>query len=140
MWVCPKCSREFKASNQHHYCGDVPKSIDEYLEPLDTSKKDILQSVRKAIREAAPKAVERISWNMPTFWQDGNLIHFAASKNHFGLYPGDEAIVFFSDRLEEGGLSFRKGTIQFPWDKPVPYGLIKEITAFCVAKAEQKKK
>ena len=101
------------------------KTIDEYIVQYNGEVKAILEQTRAVIRDAAPEAVEKIAWQMPTFWQKENLIHFAAHKNHLGLYPGGEATTFFADKLTEYKTS--KGAIQFPWNKPIPYALIAEI-------------
>ena len=75
------------------------QTIDEYIEAQPRDVRPLLQSIRDTIREAAPEATEKISWNMPTFWLGENIIHFAAHKSHIGLYPGPEAIVAFESRL-----------------------------------------
>lgn len=135
MWKCEKCGREFKNNGQEHFCGGAPKSIDEYIEAQPEETRSVLSKIRKTIRAAAPEAVEKISWQMPTFWQGENLIHFAAFKKHFGLYPGDLTFTPFKDKLKDYITS--KGTIQFPYDKPVPYDLIAEITAYRVEAANK---
>lgn len=130
MWQCPKCERSFAHTDQHHYCG-VITSIDEYIADQDVAVQPILHEMRAVIRAAAPDALEKISWRMPTFWQRQNLIHFAAFQKHIGIYPGDEAVRFFADRLGEFNPS--KGSIRLPLDKPMPYELIAEITRWRVA-------
>ena len=75
------------------------------------------------------KAKEKISWSMPTYWKGVNIIHFAASKKHLGLYPGGEATNVFADKLKDYDVS--KGTIRFPYNKPLPKELIAEIAAWC---------
>lgn len=130
MWKCEKCGREFKNAGQNHSCGSAPKSIDEYIAAQPEEVRLLLSKVRETIRAAAPEAEEKISWQMPTFWQGENLIHFAAFKNHLGLYPGDLTFTPFSDRLKD--CLATKGTIRFPYDKPVPFDLIAEITAYRV--------
>jgi uncharacterized protein YdhG (YjbR/CyaY superfamily) len=109
------------------------KTIDEYLEQFDGEKRGILDRVRRVINENAPDAAETISYSMPTFRQGTSLIHFAAMKNHLGIYPTPEAIEAFADKLNEYKKS--KGAIQFPWNKPIPYDLIGEITRYRVASA-----
>lgn len=131
MWICPKCKREFKNMNQNHYCGDSPKTIDEYIDGFPPEVAALLSQVRKTIRDAAPDATEKISWQMPTFWQKENLIHFAASKNHLGIYPGDLSKAPFLERLEEYHTS--KGAIQFPFDRPIDFDLIADITRWRVS-------
>ncbi|GHU65284.1 hypothetical protein AGMMS49983_12740 [Clostridia bacterium] len=106
-------------------------TIDEYIELFPDEVQAVLQGMRKAIRKAAPDAEERIRWQMPTFWQGENLIHFAAFKNHVSIFPGASGVEAFTDRLMEYKTS--KGTIQFPLSKPIPYALIEEIVRFRVA-------
>lgn len=129
MWQCPKCQREFINQNQKHYCGEKPKTIDEYIEQERTEVQPILYEVREALRKVLPDAEERISYGMPTYWKKHNLVHFAAQKNHLGFYPGDQAIVHFQDQLRDYKTS--KGAIQFPYHKPLPLDLIVEIAKWC---------
>ena len=129
MWKCPKCNREFKNSNQDHYCGTI-ETIDQYIAEQVPEVQPTLNKICEVVRAAAPDAIEKISWQMPTFWQSGNLIHFAAFKRHISLFAGSEATSFFADRLT--GYTTAKGTIQFPLDKPMPYDLIENITRWCV--------
>ena len=131
MWICPQCGRTFARMEQAHYCGK-PETIDQYIDAQDEAVKDRLWAVRQAIRAAIPEAQERMSWSMPTFWKGRNLIHFAASKKHIGLYPGDEAVAAFADRLAAFDTS--KGTIRLPHDKPLPLDLIADIARWCMAK------
>jgi uncharacterized protein YdhG (YjbR/CyaY superfamily) len=128
-WTCPKCGREFKNIGQEHYCGEPPKTIDEYLARLPEEVQPLLHQVRDTLRAALPEASEKISWRMPTYWKGVNIIHFAAFNRHFGLYPGSEGVVHFAPRLAEYKTS--KGAIQFSYDKPVPFELIAEIARWC---------
>ena len=108
----------------------VPTTIDEYIADFPRDVQPLLEKVRAAIRKAAPDAEEAISYQMPTFKQHGNMIHFAGYNNHIGLYPGSRPIAEFKDELTKYKTS--KGTIQLPLDKPIPVGLIGKITKFCV--------
>jgi len=130
MWKCPKCKREFKNINQDHYCSKI-ETIDQYISEQSEEVQSILNKVRDTIRAAAPEATEKISWQMPTFWQNENLIHFAAFKKHISIFPGGEATTVFADKLTE--YKTAKGTIQLPLSKPIPYDLIEEITHWRVA-------
>jgi len=132
MWQCQKCGRKFKNTNQDHYC-EKSSSIDEYIAAQPEEIQPLLQKVRATIHKAAPKATEKISWQMPTFWQDGNLIHFAAFKKHLGIYPGDLSSAPFEERL--AAYSKTKGAIHFPYDKPVDYKLIADITRWRVCES-----
>ena len=129
MWKCPKCGREFKNRNQDHFCGKPPKTIDVYIAAQPESVQPLLHQVRDTIRGVLPEAQERISWSMPTYWNKHNIIHFAAFKNHIGLYPGDKAIENFSSRLTEYKTS--KGTVRLPYNKPLPLKLIADIAKWC---------
>ena len=130
-WKCPKCGREFSRENQDHYCVK-PKTIDEYISVQDEKIIPILKEVRRIISAAIPDAEERISWSMPTYWKGRNIIHFAASKTHLGIYPGDEATAEFEEDLREYDVS--KGTIRLPYDKPLPEQLIHKIAKWCYEK------
>ncbi|MBR2539657.1 MAG: DUF1801 domain-containing protein [Mogibacterium sp.] len=128
MWKCPKCGREFARQNQDHYCVK-PQSIDEYIAAQDEGIQPMLMEIRTILKSVLPEAEERISWSMPTYWKGGNIIHFAASKSHLGIYPGEEAIVAFAEELSEYSVS--KGTIRVPYDKPLPTELIEKIARWC---------
>jgi uncharacterized protein YdhG (YjbR/CyaY superfamily) len=129
MWKCEKCGREFKNTNQEHYCGEFT-TIDEYISAKNPDVQPILHKVRHVIRENAPDATEKMSWRMPTFWQGENLIHFASCKKHLGIYPGDLTLSPFIDKL--GKYKHTKGAIQFPYDKEIDYNLIAEIVRYKV--------
>lgn len=129
MWQCPECNRKFSKQNQKHSCGEFPKTIEMYIEEQPEEIRPLLYQVRDTIRAALPEAEERISWKMPTFWKRINIIHFAAFKNHLGIYPGDKAVEHFADRLSEYKTS--KGAIQFQYSKKVPFELIAEIAKWC---------
>lgn len=128
-WTCPQCGRAFARRNQSHYCGQKPKTVDEYIAAQPENLRPYLQSVRDAVHRAIPEAEEKISWSMPTFCKSHNIIHFAGFKNHVGLYPGTEAVEEFADRLKEYKTS--KGSIQFLYSKPIPLELIADIARWC---------
>lgn len=121
-------------------------NIDEYIMLFSPEVQQKLQAIRAVIKETVPDAQEKISWQMPTFALHGNLIHFAAFKNHIGIYPGASGVETFQDKLTNYKTS--KGAIQFPMDQPLPFDLITEIVRFRVAentmeaekKTKQKKK
>ena len=136
MWKCEKCGKEFKNANQNHFCVK-PETVDDYIAGQPAEIQPILNKVRDTIREAAPDAKEKISWQMPTYWQSENLIHFSASKNHLGIHPGLVERLPFKDKLSEYKTS--KGAIQFPYNKPVDYKLIADITRWRVSCVEDKK-
>jgi len=118
------------------------QSIDEYILKFPPDIQEILEMIRKVIKKAAPDAEEKISYQMPTFVLHGNLVHFAAFKNHIGLYPTPSGIEAFKDELS--GYKGAKGSIRFPIDQPIPYELISKIVKVRVIenikKAEDKLK
>lgn len=100
-------------------------TIDEYLAAFSGRTRELLEELRAAIRAAAPEATERISYRMPTFFLEGNLVHFAAFKEHIGFYPTPSGLEGFEAELEkyESG----KGSVRFPLDEPLPLDLVRRI-------------
>ncbi|MHA6480755.1 iron chaperone [Paenibacillus sp. strain BS8-2] len=111
-------------------------SIDEYIAAAAPDVREILQTLRGVIREAAPEAKEKISYAMPTFDYQGNIIHFAAFKNHIGVYPAPSGIEAFAEETKPYNKA--KGTLQFPLNQPLPYELIARIVQYRVASNEEK--
>ena len=109
----------------------VFNSIDEYIASFPEDIQKILEEIRATIKAAAPDAEEKISYQMPTFYLNGNLIHFAAFKNHIGIYPTPSGTQAFKDEISmyQGA----KGSIRLPIDEPMPLGLIGRIVEFRVA-------
>jgi uncharacterized protein YdhG (YjbR/CyaY superfamily) len=130
MWQCPKCGRDFKNSNQSHYCGSAITTVDEYIAVQPEEVRPLLTKIRKTIKNAAPKASEKLSWGMPTFWLNENLIHFAVYKKHIGIYPGDLSRLPFKERLSCNHTT--KGTIHFSLNNPIDYDLIRDIVLYRV--------
>lgn len=106
-------------------------SIDEYIATFPKETQKILEELRAVIKKSAPDAEEKISYQMPTFFLKGNLVHFAAYKNHIGFYPTPSGIEAFKKELSvyEGA----KGSVQFPINKPLPLKLVSKIVKFRVA-------
>lgn len=103
----------------------TPTGIDDYIAGFPPKVRAILRKIRTTIRKAAPDADEKISYRMPTFTLGGNLVHFAAFKNHIGFYPpvrGDEKL-----RKDIAVYAGEKGNLRFPLDEPIPYSLISRI-------------
>ena len=111
--------------------GKDSKAIDDYIAAFPPEIQQKLTALRKVIRETAPEAEEKISYQMPTFAQNGNLVHFAAFKNHIGFYPAPSGIENFQEQLARYKSS--KGAIQFPLDEEIPLGLVREIVKFRLA-------
>ncbi len=110
-------------------------TIDRYIDSQAEEVRPLLRAIRETIRAAAPEAIEKIAWRMPTFRQGENLIHFAAFRNHIGIFPGGEAPGVFADRL--AGYETGKGSIRFPLDRPIDHRLIADIVLWRVEQARK---
>jgi uncharacterized protein YdhG (YjbR/CyaY superfamily) len=109
--------------------------VDAYIALFPADIRDRLQTLRAAIREAAPEAAEKISWQMPTFHQHGNVVHFAAFRDHISLFPGASGVEAFAGALTAYKTS--KGTIQFSHQQPLPLELVKRIVRYRVEENKQ---
>ncbi len=120
----------------------APATIDEYITGFPAEIQEKLQAMRATIHAAAPEATEKISYQMPTFFLQGNLVHFAAFKNHIGFFPTPSGLEHFP--AEVGRYQTSKGTIQFPLTEPLPLELVTKITQYRVqenlSRARAKKK
>ena len=102
------------------------ETIDEYIATFPQDVQVVLNKIRKIIQEAAPEAIETISYQIPTFKLNGKyLVYFAGYKNPISIYPIPTGTESF--RQELSPYIKGKGTIQFPLDKPVPYDLVKKL-------------
>lgn len=102
--------------------------IDDYISGFPPETRVRLVRMRELIRSAAPEAAEKISYGMPTFYLNGNLVHFAGYKGHVGFYPAPSGIARCPERIAE--YKHAKGSVQFPLDKPLPESLINDIVEF----------
>ena len=116
----------------------VAKNIGDYISEFEPNYQTLLIQMWETISTAAPEATEDIKYAMPTFVLNGNLVHFAAFKNHIGFYPGPAAILYFSKELAPYKTS--KGAIQFPINQPIPLPLVTKIVQFRLAEQLAKKK
>jgi uncharacterized protein YdhG (YjbR/CyaY superfamily) len=114
-----------------------PSSIDEYIAQFPLDVQLIMTEIRRVIHEAAPKAVEKISYQMPGFYQNGMLVWFGGHQKHIGFYPTGEGIEAFKRELS--GYKTSKGAVQFPLDQPIPYELIRKIVKYRVEKNQKQK-
>ena len=114
------------------------KDIDEYIQSFPPAIQKILKQLRKIIHENAPDAEETISYGMPTFKFNGNLVHFAAFEHHIGFYPTPSGIEAFEKELAP--YKHAKGSVQFPLEKQIPYDLVKRIVQFRVKEALESRK
>jgi uncharacterized protein YdhG (YjbR/CyaY superfamily) len=106
----------------------IPKNIDEYIAGFPVEVQEIMNRIRTTINEAAPEAKVKISWGMPTFTMKKILVQFGGFQNHIGFFPGPDVIEAFAGELT--GYKTSKGTIQFPYKKPVPLELITKIVKY----------
>ncbi|GLX67781.1 iron chaperone [Paenibacillus glycanilyticus] len=113
-------------------------NIDEYIANFPPDLQVILEKIREVIKEAAPDAKEKISYQMPAFELNGNLVYYAAFKKHIGFYPTAGGISAFQEELS--AYKGAKGSVQFPLNKPIPFELIRRITEYRAAENREKGK
>lgn len=111
-------------------------TVDEYIDSFPPDVQALLKEMRTLVTQAAPKATEVISYNMPAIKQNGVLVYYAAAKEHIGFYPTASPIIAFADALTKYKTS--KGAIQLPIDKPLPKKLVKDIVKFRLAEDAEK--
>jgi uncharacterized protein YdhG (YjbR/CyaY superfamily) len=107
-----------------------PASIDEYISQFPGDVQEILLKIREVIKETAPHAVEKISYQMPGYFLNGGLVWFGAWKHHIGFYPNPSGTDEFKEELS--AYKMTKGSVHFPFEKPIPYDLIRKIVKFRV--------
>ena len=121
---------------------DKSIDVDNYIAGFPAEVQQILQKLRETIQATAPHAQETINYGIPTFTLEGNLVHYAAFKNHIGFYPAPSGLEAFKDAL--AGYKGAKGSVQFPLDQPLPWDTIIAIVKFRIeenlAKAVEKTK
>lgn len=130
MWVCPKCGREFKRTNQGHYCGEAPKTVLEYIEGQSLEAHTHLRNIAVIIKNSVPEVNEYISWSMPFYEKAGKTVSFSACKTYISFYAGTEAIEKFASELSE--FTTKKNAIYFPYNKELPSKLIEDIVKWCL--------
>ena len=113
-----------------------PTTIDEYIAQYPEDVQAIMTRIRAVIKESAPEAVEKISYQMPAFSDHGTLVWFGAFKHHIGFYPTGSGIEAFQEELS--GYKQSKGAVQFPLDKPIPYDLIGKIVKYRLTENRKK--
>ena len=112
MWTCPKCGREFKRTNQGHYCGKSPETVSEYIALQDTQTHAHLTELRNIILWNIPDVKERIAWSMPFYEKEKCSVSFAAFQKHISLYVDAGVIEKF--KLQLSGFEIKKNAIYFP--------------------------
>jgi len=106
------------------------ETVDDYIAKFNQKVQKILKEIRQTNRDSAPNAKETISYQIPTYKLNGNLVHFAAYENHIGFYPTPSALKEFKKELSQYDIG--KGTIKLPIDEPIPIDLIKRLVKFRV--------
>ncbi len=129
MWTCPKCGREFKKTNQGHYCGKAPADVNEYIELQPFETHSHLKELRSIILNRVPDVKERIAWSMPFFEKEKKSVSFAAFKKHISLYADLEILERYEPQLS--GFIIKKNAIYLPYNEPLPTEVIKDIVLQC---------
>ena len=125
MWTCPKCGREFKRTNQGHYCGKAPETVDEYIESQPPEAQAHITELRNILLRCVPEATERIAWSMPVYKKDRHSISFAACQKHISLYIEDEILEIFKPQLSD--FTIKKNAVYLPYDKVLPEEVLEMI-------------
>jgi len=107
-----------------------PSSIDEYIAGFTGETAARMTRLRSLIHQCHPGITEKLAWGMPTFVLNGNLVHFSGETRHMGFHPGKEAIDAFAPRF--GDLTHSKSTLRLPYDRPMPWELLREMVEYCV--------
>ena len=115
-------------------------TVDEYIARYGGDVRARMEQLRGLILARCPEITEKISWGMATFVLHGNLVHFSGEKRHLGFHPAPSAIEAFAGSITRLGLKYSKGTVQFPYDKPMPWDLIGEMVDFRIEEQLAKKK
>ncbi len=110
----------------------APTTIDDYIAGFPPGVRRLLRQVRDTIRKTAPKAEEKISYQIPMFVLHGNLVHFGAFESHIGFYPTPTGLKEFEKELSK--YAGAKGSVRFPLNQPMPLALITRIVTFRVRK------
>ncbi len=129
MWTCPKCGREFKRTNQGHYCGKAPQTVSEYIELQEAQTHAHLTELRSIILETIPDVKERIAWSMPFYEKEKCSVSFVACKKHISFYVDTEVIEKF--KLQLNGFEIKKNAIYLPYNKTLPVELIQNMIIMC---------
>ncbi len=129
MWTCPKCGREFKRTNQGHYCGKAPQTVSEYIELQDVQAQAHLRELRNIILGSVLDVKERIAWSMPFYEKEKCSVSFVACKKHISFYVDTEVIEKF--KLQLNGFEIKKNAIYLPYSKTLPVELIRNMIIMC---------
>jgi uncharacterized protein YdhG (YjbR/CyaY superfamily) len=113
-----------------------PRDVNEYIGSFPADVQQKLQQIREVIKNAAPHTKEIISYGMPAYKQHGNLVYFGAAKKHLGFYPGAAAIAYFKTEL--AAYKGAKGSVQFPYNQPMPLDIVTKIVLFRIAEDEER--
>ena len=125
MWICPKCGREFKRTNQDHYCGKAPETVDEYIARQNPEAHTHLVELQSLLLRCVPGVTEQIAWSMPRYKKDGCDLSFAAFKKHISFYVDEETLERFRPRLS--GFVIKKNSLYLPYDRPLPLETMEEM-------------
>ena len=125
MWTCPKCGREFKRTNQGHYCGKAPETVDEYIESQIPEARAHIAELRDILLRCVPDVTERIAWSMPVYKKDSRSVSFAACKKHISLYIDEAVLEIVRPQLSD--FTIKKNAVYLPYDQALPEAVIETI-------------
>ncbi|MBQ2726021.1 MAG: DUF1801 domain-containing protein [Clostridia bacterium] len=125
MWTCPKCGREFKRTNQGHYCGKAPETVEEYMESQSPEAQAYIAGLREILLRCIPDVTERIAWSMPVYKKGNRSISFSACKKHISLYIDEDVLEIVRPQLSE--FVIKKNAVYLPYDRVLPEDVIETI-------------
>ena len=125
MWKCPECGRKFERTNQGHYCGKAPKTVEEYIESQPYEYRSHVSELRDIIKKSVPDITEYIAWSMPYYKKNGTSVSFAACKTYISFYLGAEVLENFGSELT--GFKIKKNAVYFPYDRSLPEKALENI-------------
>lgn len=125
MWICPKCGREFKRTNQGHYCGKAPETVDEYIVSQPGYSHAHIKTLRNIIMGSVFDVEEKIAWSMPVYKMGKRSVSFAACKDSISFYSDIQILEKFRTQLD--GFAIKKNALYLPYDKELPVKVIEDI-------------
>ena len=123
--MCSKCGREFKRTNQSHFCGKAPETVAQYIQQQEPQAQEYLQLLQRLVLENVADVKEDIAWSMPRYQKNGRTISIFAGKKAISLYVDEEVLTHQLDSLNE--FKVNNNTIYLPYTKKLPIEVLVTI-------------
>ncbi len=125
MWMCSKCGREFKRTNQSHFCGKAPETVAQYIQQQEPQAQEYLQLLQRLVLENVADVKEDIACSMPRYQKNGRTISIFAGEKAISLYVDEETIIHHLDLLNK--FKVKNNTIYLPYTKKLPIEVLVTI-------------